>query len=220
MSSKILAQVKHLSILLAAGLMLSAFPNLSFSYELVVHSRMTIGAYEQSILADPEFIKQLGLEENENPFGIKYYDIFDDLIEDRTEIREIQAFERKLIRKPYGTEPLSIKGWVTAGAIREDDHYDKVDEEDDCLYVDAPNPEDDPYSRISRVLNHFYDPVNVRHLTVAGIAHQCRHSSRRVIRFESIQSGRGTLSVSIKMNQCGQIPGKSLNLVCQSNPTE
>jgi hypothetical protein len=53
---------------------------------LDIHSRLTIGAYEHSILVDPEFIKQLGLEENEDTFGIKYYDVFDDLIEDRTEI--------------------------------------------------------------------------------------------------------------------------------------
>ncbi len=116
------------------------------AYELATHARLTDAAYTQSILKDSEFIKQLGINANDPaPFGTTYYDVSGTGARER----ERNAFERRFMADD--AQPLSIAGWLMGGAIREDD------------YPSGPNPVE---SLIVRPLNHFYDPIGDRPLTL------------------------------------------------------
>jgi len=49
--------------------------------------------------------------------------------------------------------PLSLSGWLMRGAIREDDLASR-------FYADGDRPDIDPHGEITRVFNHFFDPIN------------------------------------------------------------
>lgn len=124
------------------------------AYELATHGHLTYQAFKQSILADPGFLIELGLENGKDPFGEIYYDINGNVIAERS----AQLFEQQENRMPEGTAPLSIEGWLMRGAIREDDAKGER------------NPQDDPYNPdLRRPLHHFFDPINNRPLTRFGL---------------------------------------------------
>ena len=100
--------MKHLLIVFTAGLILTVAASNLMAYELAPHGRMTNEAFKMSILADPKFIKQLGIENVEDPFGEKFYDVFKETIH----IRLIHEYEETDFRMPKGARPLSIEGWL------------------------------------------------------------------------------------------------------------
>lgn len=145
---------------LIAAAFLAAAESTSHAYELGTHGALTYEAYKRSVLTDGDLLKQLGIKNGANPFGTIYYDMSGAETRERTR----QPFEEDQTarRMPFGTEPLSIEGWLLRGAIREDDLGE-------ILGVRiGGDPHDDPYGNIFRVFNHFYDPVFDRPLTVPG----------------------------------------------------
>jgi hypothetical protein len=125
------------------------------SYELATHARITQAAFSASVLADPQFFKTLGIDENSsNPFGGDYYDVSGAITISRTQ----NNFE-KSIMPDKGNDFLKVNGWLMRGVIREDD----------VPSFAGHNPQDDPYGSIFRVFSHFYDPINNIPLTVGGI---------------------------------------------------
>ena len=139
---------KHLILLTLVGLTLVS--RTSNGYELATHSRITQHAYQQSILSNPDTLRNLGIAANSSPFGEVYYDITWVRIKER-----LQQYFDRLSMPDKGKDYLTVKGWLMRGAIREDD----------LLYP----PGDDPYGNFVRVLNHFFDPLNKRGLTVGGV---------------------------------------------------
>lgn len=124
------------------------------AYEVETHGAITQETYVKSILAETSLVTDLGLETSNDPFGNTYYDISGDAITER----KSQPFEDEIIQKRLSEQPLSIKGWLMRGAIREDDV---------CKtglftpYCDGPPIE-------ARLFNHFFDPVNNAPLNVGG----------------------------------------------------
>jgi hypothetical protein len=137
------------------------------SYELATHGTLTQKAFENSNLngADRYLIGDLGIDTYSNPdqpFGTDYYDVSGTTIKER----HFNSFENDVIKK-LGVAPLSFKGWLMRGAIREDDlgYWDPLG------FIPAgDDPHDDPYGAIWRVFNHFYDPINNQPLTAAGVS--------------------------------------------------
>lgn len=127
------------------------------AYELATHGALTQKAYERSVLRNPQagpaLLKDLGINPAvPKPFGDSYFDIW----AVNAYPREAQEFEGAIIDGELKVEPLSIQGWLMRGAIREDDVPARYGE----------NPQDDPYGNFLRVLNHFYDPILDRSLTI------------------------------------------------------
>jgi len=143
-------------ILIPLVLLAAAEPTV-YAYELGTHGALTHEVYKRSVLADSEFLKQLGVENGVNPFGPIYYDI--SATETRERTRQPFEEDQAARRMPPGTEPLSIEGWLMRGAIREDDSSTE------------DNPQDDPYhTDLKRPLHHFFDPYNNRPLTAFGLS--------------------------------------------------
>ncbi|WP_132973198.1 hypothetical protein [Thiogranum longum] len=72
---------------------------------------------------------------------------------------------RRILRQNLGLSQqaqFKILGWLMRGAIREDDFTPKIFP----CGLEADNPQDDPYGNIDRPINHFFDPVNNRELTI------------------------------------------------------
>jgi len=128
-------------------------------YELGTHARITNEALGRSVFTVQQLARQLGVEDEINPFGIYYYDSSVYGVSKRRR----WLFEESGLRMPDGSAPLSIAGWLMRGAIREDDIPD-------YWPFLGKNPQDDPDGKIPRVRNHFYDPVNRRSLEVAGVS--------------------------------------------------
>lgn len=140
------------------------------AYELGTHARLTYTAYMESALAqDQSLIQSLGIDLNlganqNNPFGDIYYDVSGTTVRERP----ADTFEARFMveRKdnpspilPARLSRLSLPGWLLRGAIREDDSSTEPNPHDDASY----NP------GLKRPLNHFFDPVNNRPLTVPGL---------------------------------------------------
>jgi hypothetical protein len=128
------------------------------AYEIETHAIVTQRAHEISMLAtDSELLRELGIVDRSNAFGVLYNDM--NITFDEVETRASTPFEQRIVRA-QGIAPLSVGGWLMQGAIREDDA------------AGEDNPQDDPYPAnrsLRRPLNHFYDPVFDRPLTVAGV---------------------------------------------------
>ena len=129
------------------------------SYELDTHARLTEQAFFQSALSvDDTLIENLGLSSFDvnNPFGDIYYDISGTTIN----VRNIYTYEKDVMPNK-GDDELTIKGWLMRGAIREDD-LGMCDPfwKNPYKLSTTNQPYDDDYGDFTRVLHHFYDPVN------------------------------------------------------------
>lgn len=123
-------------------------------YELSTHGIITYQSGIKSIIGDLEFPYKIGVDNSVNPFGTDYFDVSADQIY----LRSVTEYERDIVEeklKLKGLE-LSVLGWLMRGAIREDD----------LPPILGDNPQDDPYGQETRVLKHFYDPVNDKGLSV------------------------------------------------------
>lgn len=127
------------------------------AYELATHGVLTEKAYKRSALnTDPQLLKSLGIDSSKaNVFGEAYYDISGNDVTQRTQY----DFEKGKM-PDEGRDFLTVKGWLMRGAIREDDAYREDNPQDD---------RDPANAKLRRPLHHFFDPVNNRPLTVAGI---------------------------------------------------
>jgi hypothetical protein len=121
-------------------------------HELATHGRLTQHSYERSVLNTEYLNTSLGLIDGASPFGSNYLDVYQTQIF----LRKKDDFEEAELRMPEEVNPLSVKGWLMRGAIREDDIPPLFGE----------NPQDDPYGPIFRIVNHFYDPRNDQALTI------------------------------------------------------
>lgn len=121
----------------------------SYGYELVTHSRITEYAYQRSILSNSTILRDLGITVNSDPFGSRYYEFAGVRQKERT----AHPFEESNWRMRDPAEALTVKGWLMRGTIREDDIISP--------FGDTPLDGD-----FVRVLNHFFDPLNNRRLTV------------------------------------------------------
>lgn len=148
------------------------------AYELATHGRLTYEAFKRSVLnpdlqnpQDPKILENaLGIRISENPFGNIYYDIAESTVKERTS----QLFEQdpQQQRMPLEIQPLSVEGWLTRGAIREDDvayATPQFSPFPNVRYWVGPNPENDQDSPKAfwRVMNHFYDPIRNSPLTLS-----------------------------------------------------
>ncbi|MEN8177290.1 MAG: hypothetical protein ABFS39_01550 [Pseudomonadota bacterium] len=127
--------------------------HVSNAYDLATHGRLTFESYKASILHSNVLLEQLGVQNENNPFGSEYYEVFPE----RVVKRQWNIFEQEKNRMPRGTEPLSIPGWFMRGAIREDDHRNQnfIWPLTSCS-INAPNPQ--YIGLTNRPLNHFFDP--------------------------------------------------------------
>lgn len=130
------------------------------AYELGTHGRLTFEAYKRSVVkVDPSLLRDLGVQDINNPFGTTYYDVAGNEVRSRAK----HDFEQSAGRMPEEVDPLSVPGWLLRGAIREDDLGT-------ILGVNVgDNPHDDPYGDFFRVFKHFFDPVHDRPLTTCFI---------------------------------------------------
>ncbi|MEO8739921.1 MAG: hypothetical protein ABI537_09490 [Casimicrobiaceae bacterium] len=166
-------------------LLASLLSNASPGYELATHGLLTYKAYAQSRLqAGSPLRKDLGLEvyladavASEKPFGDKYFDSAgtdarhwtantfgrDGQPFDTTRMVEIKRGDNSVEFAPIG-DNLRLPGWLMRGAIREDDSTPIAG-----FFQDPPNPQDDPFGGVKRPLNHFYDPVKNKGLSL-GVA--------------------------------------------------
>lgn len=126
------------------------------AYEINTHATLTAKAYARSDLYGGQLSQVLGIDQTEDPFNDRYYDNSINAVRSRFG----NKYENKLI-DDLGYIPYSLVGWLMRGSIREDDIP---------TLLKGKNPPDDPDGQIVRVLNHFYDPVNHRPLTVLGAA--------------------------------------------------
>ena len=139
------------------------------AYELATHATITYYAYGRSVLnlnpgdpQDPQIVqKVLGIDVQSNPgnpFGDIYYDV------SGAEVREQSTndYENNIIITGLKNiaPPRSLPGWLMRGAIREDDWGNVFG------FNVGDDPHDDPYGPFFRSMNHFYDPVGNRPLTV------------------------------------------------------
>lgn len=135
-----------------------------FGYELATHARITNQSYNNSILSlDETKLDELGVSELDisNPFGAFYYDVTGSSVN----VRDAENFSKQKDRMPNpDVESLTIKGWLMRGAIREDDLGR-------CrgFRLSDDQPYDDPDGDITRVLQHFYDPINDEGLNGAAL---------------------------------------------------
>ncbi len=127
----------------------------AYAYELATHANVTTEAYNRSTLTTaPRLLADLGLHDGNDPFGNVYYDMSGNGIEPRY----IYEFERSKMPEPENKR-LSVRTWIMAGAVREDDSYGES------------NPQDDPFNpALRRPLHHFFDPVFNRPLDRFGLS--------------------------------------------------
>lgn len=124
------------------------------AYEIDTHARITQKAYELSILNDEDLQTDFGIS-GVNDFGKNYFDIND--VEIVT--RGSTFYEDDIIRDT-GSIASSIQGWLMRGTIREDDCSNVL-----IWWGKCSNPTDGPVNE-NRPLNHFFDPIYNRPLTV------------------------------------------------------
>ncbi len=128
------------------------------AYELSTHARISYQAYLASTFEKSQYLFDgLGLSDEPSVFGESYIDSSGSEIF----VRRADGFEKGIIQNGLKLveEVSTIKGWLMRGAIREDD----------VPIFFGDNPQDDPFGQIFRVVNHFYDPIKDRPLTVLGL---------------------------------------------------
>ena len=144
-------------------LLVMVLPN-AFGYELATHARITQQAYLKSKLAQDEaLLRDFGLDTNID-FGRNYFDVSDAEIN----VRGASGFAIEEGRMPTLDsdkdenlrKSLTIQGWIMRGAIREDDCSNIL-----VWLGKCSNPTDGPVNE-NRPLNHFFDPINNRPLTI------------------------------------------------------
>jgi hypothetical protein len=152
-----------------ACLLVAARPALS--YEQATHALITREAYVHSKLelSNSDLMLRIGLDERQvTSLSDSYIDIAPNGVRVRvaspSDLPDFSSQKIRDVNKRYPTfspQINSVAGWLMLGAIREDDvPFDQWSLEN--------NPQDDPNGPLSRVFNHFYDPLNDRALTVAG----------------------------------------------------
>ena len=125
----------------------------ALSFELVTHGAITNQAYNVSSLTSTDLVVHLGLADLQNAFGSRHYDISGPQVARRA------ATEFELGKMQDGkNNQFKIRGWLMRGAIREDDGPST--EIDYFQYADS-----DPYGKISRFCNHFFDPITRKPLS-------------------------------------------------------
>jgi hypothetical protein len=129
-------RVKTLLLFVFLGTVFFGAGESANAYELATHGRLTHEAFKRSKLADPEFLRELGIQNGPDPFGTVYYDVSSADVRER----QRQLFEQSLGRMPTGTEPLSVEGWLMRGAIREDDAAGEDNPQDDRFNPDLKRP--------------------------------------------------------------------------------
>ncbi len=153
-------RVKSLS-LLALGMMCTS--NVQ-SYEIGTHARITLEAFQHSILmTDASILGHLGIPSLQYTLlGSAYYDVF--ALESKE--RFAQPYDISNSNMPGAQEKggdarvaFRATGWLMRGAIREDDGGPLVG----GLIVG--NPQDDPFKSFNRFCNHFFDPLHNLALT-------------------------------------------------------
>src|SRR5664279_1159093 len=129
------------------------------SFELATHAAITLQAHNRFMNESPKKLDELGIftfmpdARTASIFGRDYFDV----LGSQVATRHAHPFENNIIAALAG-EPLGVVGWLMRGAIREDDSP---------LWPFVDNPQDDPYlPAVSRFLNHFFDPVGDRPLTI------------------------------------------------------
>lgn len=150
--------------ILGCALIGAAFAAPSNAYELRTHALISYEAVKKSRLwNDVSVTRDLGLQLSDPALSSLYYDLRG------TERRERSPDRFETERFPIGSGvgSFEITGWILRGAIREDDlttfgcfaesiagnHEHTREPDAEC------NPQDDPYNKINRVVNHFFDPI-------------------------------------------------------------
>lgn len=157
-----------------------ALSNVSWAYEVDTHAWLTKRAFDRSTLSptsqnSTSLYKSLGWERLPpgEPFNVPgggstpdrnaYYDLIGtwstgDIFNYQ---RAVNYFEQRRMPLEYraadavlGNRPwLRFESWLMRGAIREDD-LNQVE------YTDGISPDRDPHGEFTRVLRHFYNPIN------------------------------------------------------------
>ena len=157
-----------------------ALSNTSWAYEIDTHAWLTKRAFDRSTLSPGSpsstgLYKTLGWERLPpgEPFNLpgsgstpdrnRYYDLVGTWSTGDTFNfqREVNYFEQRRMPLEYraadavlGNRPwLRFESWLMRGAIREDDL-------EQAEYTDGSPPDRDPHGEFTRVLRHFYNPVD------------------------------------------------------------
>lgn len=154
------------------------------AYEVDTHASITKSAFDRSVLspsspAYAETYKMLGWDRmlEAQPFNLpvgvsltgadenSYYDLSGSWLPSAPlpfdYARPVNYFEQRRMPSPYrsadpvlGNRPwLRFEAWLMRGAIREDDLARSE-------YIDGVAPDIDPHGELTRVLRHFYNPVD------------------------------------------------------------
>lgn len=139
----------------------------ALAFDINTHAAISAKAVEQSkITSSPNtsgILKKLGLYDKDFAIGSSYIDIGSLFKRDTT------GFEQKVIDDVGTTQKTgvvipaahTIPGWIIRGSIREDDNTKET--------LQGTPEGDEPGGVFDRVYGHFFDPVNNRGLTVAGL---------------------------------------------------
>jgi len=156
---------------LTALLLTCVWCQAAVSYEIDTHGAISKYTYDKSVQISGEStslyhdmgVEQWNQQENlDMPFGEVYYDVFNADVHERNVFKDYGGF---IIENKLKVSPLSLRGWLMRGAIREDDVVADSVNNGPCNIRDDKNPQDDLYPNPpDRPLNHFYDPINDRGL--------------------------------------------------------
>lgn len=141
--------------------------DVSWSYELATHARITQHAMEQSrIVQVPTLLVNLGFAEGAaTVLGESYYDVTASTVQSR----HTWPFDFDRDKMPGVSDdaklPLRIAGWLMRGAVREDDSGLFAGVVVPSFSFEETEPHDDPYNNFNRFCNHFFDPLHDRPLT-------------------------------------------------------
>jgi hypothetical protein len=148
---------------LLAAFTIVALPSYVHAFDINTHAAMTSAAIQQSkITGSPNssvILKKLGVYDKDFAIGSSYVDI-GSLIKRNTTQYEgdvVDEVGKRLTLPAIHTIP----GWIIRGSIREDDNTKET--------LQGTPEGDEPNGVFDRVYGHFFDPVNNRGLTVAGL---------------------------------------------------
>ena len=165
---------KTFLILVACGFCLSI--SKTHSYELATHAKITYFAYNQSQLNSNNFAiqKRLGIDAwilnnstKSNPLGVANCEYYFDVTGNQVFSRSVKSYELNVMRSiNLDNNYLTVSGWLTRGAIREDDGGTVAG-------LKKGEPQDDPYGNINRFCHHFLDPIYTRGSDGRGFSKFC-----------------------------------------------